>query len=271
MVDMDAADGGPVGERLRAAREAQQLTLEDVAARTRIPVRHLESIEQGDWDRMPAPTYSMGFVKSYASAVGLDRTEMGELLRTEMGGMSHRAAHPVPEVFEPADPKRVPPKTLVIVALIAVILIAGALLYARKASLEGGPDAAPVAAGPAGSPAAPAATPATPAPAAAAASGPVVITASDAVWMQVSEKGGATLFSGQLAQGQAYTVPASAKAPVLKTGKPEALRISVGTADAPPVGPPATTVRDVSLLPADLMRSGAGAPPATASPATTGR
>ena len=39
-------------------------------------------------------------------------------------------------------------------------------------------------------------------------------------------------------------------APVLKTGKPEALRITVGSAVAPPVGPPAKTVTNVSLLPA---------------------
>ncbi|RST30103.1 helix-turn-helix domain-containing protein [Sphingomonas ginkgonis] len=255
MVETDGMDGGTVGERLRSARQAQQLTLEDVAARTRIPVRHLESIEGGDWDRLPAPTYSMGFAKSYASALGLDRTEIGEQLRAEMGGSTYRAPHAAPEVFEPADPKRVPPRTLVVVALLAIVAIVAVLLYLRSASLEGGPDAAPGAANPARPTASAPATPA----AAPAPSGPVVITANDAVWLQVSEKGGATLFSGQLAQGQAYTVPTTAKAPVLKTGKPEAIRISVGTADAPPVGQPATTVRDVSLLPADLLRQGASA------------
>ena len=49
---------------------------------------------------------------------------------------------------------------------------------------------------------------------------------------------------------------------VLKTGKPEALRISVGTADAPAVGPAGQTVRDVSLLAADLMRGGSATPAA---------
>ena len=46
-----------VGERLRAAREAKDLTLEDVAAQTRIPQRHLESIENADWNNLPAPTW----------------------------------------------------------------------------------------------------------------------------------------------------------------------------------------------------------------------
>jgi hypothetical protein len=51
----------------------------------------------------------------------------------------------------------------------------------------------------------------------------------------------------------------------LKTGKPEALKINVGTAVAPPVGPPATTVK-VSLLAARLMHPGS-ATPAAATPA----
>ena len=65
----------PAGERLRLAREEKGLSLEDVAAQTRIPQRHLASIETGDWDNLPAPTYTIGFAKSYASAVGLDRSE----------------------------------------------------------------------------------------------------------------------------------------------------------------------------------------------------
>jgi hypothetical protein len=56
---------------------------------------------------------------------------------------------------------------------------------------------------------------------------------------------------------------------VLKTGKPEALKVTVGSAVAPPVGPAATTVSNVSLLPADLMKVPA-APEGTAvqAPAT---
>ena len=80
-----------------------------------------------------------------------------------------------------------------------------------------------------------------------------MITANEPVWIQVKD-GATTLKPGELAAGQSYEVPATATAPVLTTGKPEALRISVGTADAPPVGPAATTVRDVSLLGPDLMR-----------------
>jgi hypothetical protein len=86
------------------------------------------------------------------------------------------------------------------------------------------------------------------------------------VWLQVSERGGASLFSGTLQPGQTYTVPATATAPVLKTGKPEALTVNVGTTTAPPVGPAATTISNVSLLAADLLKPGATTAAAAAAP-----
>jgi hypothetical protein len=70
-----------------------------------------------------------------------------------------------------------------------------------------------------------------------------------------------------LQPGEAYPVPATATAPLLKTGKPEALKITVGNSVAGMVGPPATTVTDVSLLPADLLKA-RPAVPAAAAPAS---
>src|SRR3954470_11234194 len=84
------------GERLRQAREASGLTLEEIATTTRIPTRHLESLEAGDFARLPAPTYTIGFAKNFAGSVGLDRVEIGDQLRAEMGGS--RPVMTTPEV-----------------------------------------------------------------------------------------------------------------------------------------------------------------------------
>ena len=254
-----------VGERLRAAREKMGLTLEDLAAQTRIPQRHLESIERADWDALPAPTYTTGFAKSYASAVGLDRTEIGDQLRAEMGGQRF-TTNPM-ETFEPADPRRTMPKWLVIGTIVGLIVIVAVMSWLNNRSLEQ-PDETgntAVAAAPTSPP--PAQQSAQPAPPAAHA--PVVLAATAPVWLQVSEKGGTTLFSGMLQPGQTYAVPPSATAPVLKTGKPEALQIKVGDQVAPSVGPPAKTVADVSLLPADLMKEPSTTAPAPTAAATT--
>ena len=246
-----------VGTELRLAREEKGLTLEDIAAQTRIPRRHLESLENSDWPRLPAPTYTTGFAKSYATAVGLDRTLIAERLRDEMGGT--RPVYTTSEVFEPADPARTMPKWLVFGAIAAVLVLVLVMSWLNERSILGGDEAANETAVAAATP-----QPAGPAPAAApAAQGPVVITANEQVWLQVKD-GATTLKEGLMEPGQSFEVPASAQAPVLMTGKPEAIRISVGTADAPPVGPAAATVRNVSLLGPDLMRGPAATPTAPA-------
>ena len=243
-----------VGERLKAAREAKKMNLEDIAAQTRIPQRHLESIENAEWDKLPAPTYTVGFAKSYAGAVGLDRTEIGDQLREEMGGQ--RFASSQSEVIEAADPARTMPRWLVISAVVAVILLVLIMSLLNRRSLQTPASDAPVAS----APATPANRPAQPAPPPAAAQGPVVLTAVAPAWIQVTDQG-KTLFMGELQPGQAYTVPATATAPLLKAGKPEALKINVGAAVAPPVGPAGKVVSKVSLKGPDLMR-GPGQPAA---------
>lgn len=259
-----------VGERLRAAREKMGLSLEDLAAQTRIPQRHLESIERADWDALPAPTYTTGFAKSYASAVGLDRTDIGDQLRAEMGGQRFTAN--TMETFEPADPRRSMPKWLVIGTIVALVVIVGLMSWLNNRSLEqtdngaNAPVATATNAPPAQQPAQAAAT--------APAAGPVLLTATDAVWMQITESGGTTLFSGVLQAGQTFTVPPQSSGAMLKTAKPEALKITVGGRIAPQVGPPAKKVT-VSLAPADLLKGPAAAEsapaPAAATPSPTPR
>lgn len=238
-----------VGQRLREARESQNLSIEDIAASTRIPTRHLASLETSEWDNLPAATYSIGFAKNYATAVGLDRNEIGDQLRAEMGG--YRAPETHAEVYEAADPARTMPKGLVFGALGLLLLAVLGFTWMSNRSIEGSGQPAPGIESE--TPSASAPTVATPAPAPAA-TGPVVLTANEPVWIEVKD-GTALLKQGELAAGQSFEVPANAAAPVLTTGKPEALRVSVGTADAPPVGPAGRTVSRVSLRAADLMRA----------------
>ena len=248
-----------VGQRLRAAREAKGLTIEDVASSTRIPTRHLLSLEESDWGKLPASTYSVGFAKNYAGAVGLDRAEIAEQLRAEMGSElpAHYSTATV-DTFEPVDGNRSMPKGIVIGALVALVAIALLLTWLSNRELSGGDAAEPAAQGETVA-ATPAVVP--------AAQGPVVITANEVAWIDVRD-GDTVLKQGELAAGQSFEVPASAVRPTLTTAKPEALRISVGTGDAPAIGPAGTRVSNVSLLGADLLRGpgAASAPPVAAAP-----
>lgn len=244
-----------VGAQLRAAREEKGFSLEDIASETRIPLRHLESLEAGDWERLPAPTYTMGFARSYAGAVGLDRSDISDQLRSEMGGQ--RPDSSAVEHFEPADPARAMPRWLVLsaIAAIAIVVIFFTWMHGRSLSEEAPSQSTEQVAqqAPAPAPTAPAAQPA-------AAQGPVVLTGTAPAWIRVTDQG-KTLFEGMLQPGKTYEVPQNATAPMLRVGAPEALRITVGQAVAPAVGPAGQVTSNVSLLPADLMKGPAASQP----------
>ncbi len=239
-----------IGERLQQAREAKGLSLEDVASQTRIPIRHLQHIEREEWDSLPAATYCVGFVRSYANTVGLDGAELGRELRDRLGGTRSRA--PAPEYYRPADPARVPPRSLAVIAgLLALVLIVGYAIW--RSTLDDEESPAAVATAPQAK--APPAATSRPAPAPqpqALAGQPVVLVATGEVWLRISDGAGASLFQGILTPGQSFAVPATAQRPLLRTGRPQVLRVSVGGRDLGPLEPVERTVSDVSLRPEDL-------------------
>ena len=59
------------GERLRVAREAAGLTQADVAARLKMPLRVVRSLEEEDWARLGAPVFVRGQLRSYSKLLGL--------------------------------------------------------------------------------------------------------------------------------------------------------------------------------------------------------
>jgi len=251
-----------LGERLRRAREAKGMSLDDIAGRTRIPIRHLQNIEREEWDALPAVTYAIGFTRNYANAVGLDGASLARELRDAIGGPSHRAA--APEYYAQADPARVPPRSLAVIAIVlAAVLIAGYLLWRR--TLDGAPAPAPVAEVPVPErqPAAP------PAPTAQAAAGqPVTLVATGEVWLRIADgPGGATLFMGSMRAGDRYQLPATARQPLIRSGRPQNLRVLVGARDLGPLAPTEQVIDNVSLRPEDLAPRYAATPPAAPSPA----
>jgi transcriptional regulator with XRE-family HTH domain len=241
-----------VGERLAAARKAQGLSLDDVVLRTRVPRRHLEMIEAGNHGALPAIPYSAGFVKTYGQTLGLDGAELARDFRQEVSQVEQ--VRYVPEPFQPADPARMPSRLLAFVALgVAILLAVGYMLFRGsstpddRASLAAGTSieaTAPVPPKASGQPAqAPPAQPMAMPPASAV----VAITARQPVWVKIYDKGGPTLFQGEMAAGQRFEVPSNAVDPMIWTGRPQALVVSVGATAIPPLGSAEQTIRDVSL------------------------
>ena len=120
-----------VGARLRRAREKAGMSVEQVAAATRIPQRHIETIEHGDFNALPSRAYAIGFSRSYAKAVGLDSAEITDRVREELARASGEI-DPVKAKYEPGDPSRVPSRRLAwFAAFAALLLIVGGFSFFR--------------------------------------------------------------------------------------------------------------------------------------------
>jgi cytoskeleton protein RodZ len=263
-------EAGGIGAELKAAREARELTLEQIAVETRIPQRHLQTIEAGNFAALPARTYAIGFTRTYAKAVGLDDVDVANRVRAELDAQDAGPRHRAPG-FEPGDPARVPSRTLGwIMALAVVLVLAGlfavfrpyfspaaelpSLIEQREAEQAEQAAAQQQSSRP---PAAPAAN----------ASGPVVFTATDEAWVRFYTPEG-ILSEMVMARGDSYTVPPNAAQPMLRTGRPDALQITVGGRQVPRLSEQQQVVSDVPVTAQALIARGRPAAASTR-PATT--
>lgn len=256
-MDQDFGAGGSVGERLRGAREARGLTLEDIATQTRVPIRHLRAIEDSAWDDLPAVTYAVGFGRSYANAVGLDGAEIGRELRQQLGDGAPRGPQVSPSVYAPPDPARVPSRSLAWVAgLLLVVLVAGYLLW-RSSLDDAGDEVAQQAPAPTEEQQAAAPQPQPPAQQPANLAGQqVTLMATGEVWFRVSDRQGNRRVEDRTLRAQEqYQVPATVAQPVISTGRPQVLRVMVAGRDLGPLAPEERRITNVSLLAQDLAAS----------------
>ncbi|MBW4647951.1 MAG: DUF4115 domain-containing protein [Kastovskya adunca ATA6-11-RM4] len=76
-----------LGAYLHQFRTEQCISLEEVAARTRIQARLLNAIEQGQLEELPEPVYIQGFIKRFADVLGLNGTEFASAFPTTGPGL----------------------------------------------------------------------------------------------------------------------------------------------------------------------------------------
>lgn len=76
----ESQDQVTLGQLFRAERERMDVTWEDVYQDTRIPVSHLEAIENDDFEEMPSEGILKGFVRNYSKFLKLDPDQMIEKL-----------------------------------------------------------------------------------------------------------------------------------------------------------------------------------------------
>ena len=98
------------GQTFRTAREAKGLTLQQVAAKTRILVQIITDMENEDFHRIPAPIYGRGFVKLFAECVDIDPTPLvHEFMEIYEGRRPPASAMPKPPAAPTPQPQMPPP------------------------------------------------------------------------------------------------------------------------------------------------------------------
>ena len=74
-----------VSKMLKKARKAQGLSVKAVAQDICVQSGYLKAIENGEYDKLPARTFAVGFVRSYATALGEDSDKMAAAFKEECG------------------------------------------------------------------------------------------------------------------------------------------------------------------------------------------
>ncbi len=117
-----------IGRRLRQKRLEKKLTIEKVNSRTRIPVKFIGALEEGDYSQFSAEVYYTGSLRKYARFLGLDENELMSIYRGHAEKIRAVLAPPHKTSFwERPDVK----KSIALI-LAAVILIAvGIMVVAR--------------------------------------------------------------------------------------------------------------------------------------------
>jgi cytoskeleton protein RodZ len=123
-----------VGEELRDARLALGYSVEEMAARLRIRRAYLDALEEGRTGELPGLAYVLGFVRSYATALGLDAEEMARRYRDLPGAGAVRPKLVFPEP--------VPERGLPMGRVAAVGAVAAVLGYVAWFNMSGAGDRA---------------------------------------------------------------------------------------------------------------------------------
>lgn len=125
--DLKASEYPNVGVYFSAVREAAGYSIEDIAARTHIKAAYLNAIELMRLDDLPSRPFALGFVKTYAEALGVDASAAVAKFK-ETTGLSIAEAR---IDHQPAEPQlaAVEERERPLLTLIGFIAVLGFILF----------------------------------------------------------------------------------------------------------------------------------------------
>ena len=259
----------PVGEILRRVRLQYNLSLPEVEESTRIRATYIEALELGDFERLPGQVYVTGFVKVYSEFLGLDPNRMVQLLKTQTG---HKVTKPTKIFHVATEDQKVPSFRIIIASALVLIVVLLAWKLGKPGMQEDHvPDVPQELTQQLTAPQKPTeeetvAKASVQADAAKPKTHPVVLKATQDVWLEIRDGADQPVFSRVLKTGEEYWVPEEAVGYKMTTGNAGGLEVVVDGATLPPLAGVGEVKRNVSLNSYDLKGEPAPAPTATPVP-----
>lgn len=109
----------PLGDILKNTRQEKGLELSEIAQSLCIRESFLVALEEGDYSSFPALVYGAGFLRSYASYLGLDANSMTQKFHNETSHLKENQSEPLTV----SDKNVVPTKRFLLFLLGAIVLI----------------------------------------------------------------------------------------------------------------------------------------------------
>ena len=126
-------DAPTLGDGLRLARTHSGRSTAELSSITRVPVRYLTALEQNDFSVLPNRVFSIGYVRSYASALGLDEQLAVERFKRESPDPTVPLQPPVGVAFE--EVRRFSPR-LIAAGLALVLAVVGWNVFQRVSLMQ---------------------------------------------------------------------------------------------------------------------------------------
>lgn len=126
--------GADLGQALRAVREHQGRSLSDLAEATRVKVNYLAALEEMRLELLPSRPFTIGYIRAYAQALGLDPETAVERFRADEPVLDEPLRAPL-GVEDERDPRL---NTMIVGAC---VIIAAIFMWniARRAMTEDAP------------------------------------------------------------------------------------------------------------------------------------
>ena len=126
-------DSFTLGEQLKKVRSEGRITLSEISRDTKIPIKYLTMIEEGDYKSLPPDVYVKGFLKSYAEYLGVEPQKLIDLYQREKDIKNHLGKDKGADLpKKTAKPPRFVVTPKMITAAVIAFVILGGFFYLYK-------------------------------------------------------------------------------------------------------------------------------------------